>query len=244
MDFAHYDSFLSVPDHLANYMSAGLLSTDYWNNILTVEEFEKMQQQAEQHYNILPLTVAPFRFELKIEDLGQGFPRVPRYHSRQGFIFLWSIDTECSNVGLPDKVLNFAADGLQFKSENQHIKSSCSSFIEFCAAQVYIESEYMFVGILKTPGWFKKCGTVLANTYYKLFWKDIAAYADSIGKPVIVPTVSYMNQVQQQLNQRTVSHGPYHYKIMHRAGFKRQVLGSTFELIRIPSTQEVWYHGN
>lgn len=244
MDFAFYDSFLPVPEHLSGYMSANLLSTDYWNNIMPAQEFEQLQAQAEQHYNIQPLTIEPFRFELKIEDLGQGFPRVPRYHSRQGFIFLWSIDTDRNNTNLPDKILNFAPDGLQFKSEGQHIKSCCSTFIEFCAAQVYIESDYVFVGILKTPGWFKKCGTTLTNTYYKLFWKNIAAYADTIGKPVIVPSVSYMNDVQQQLNQRTISYGPYHYKIMHRSGFRKQVLGKDFELIRMSPTQEVWFHGN
>lgn len=225
-------------------MSANLLSTDYWNNILTAKEFERAQAQAEQHYNIQPLNISPFRFELKIEDIGQGFPRVPRYHSHQGFIFLWSIDTESKNTELPDKMLNFSSEGLDFKSERQHIKSCCPTFIEFCAAQVYIESDYVFVGILKTPGWFKKCGPALANTYYKLFWKSITAYADAIGKPVIVPSVSYMNDVQQQLNQRTISYSPYHYKIMKRSGFRKQVLGKDFDLIRMLPTQEVWFHGN
>lgn len=242
MDYALYDTLLDAPAPLREYLSADLLSQDYWNHIVTKDQYCKLQQASEQHFNIEPCTVAPFEFEIKIEDLGQSFPRVPRYHSRQGLIFIWSIDLNNLNPAFPAEVANFASDGLQFKSELQHIKSSCADFVEFCAAQMYLEPNYVFVGILKTPGWLKRCQQSTINNYYKLFWKRIIKYAGD--RPVIVPTVSFMNQVQQELNQRTVSFGPYHHKIMHRSGFRRKPLSSGYPYIRMLPTQEVWYHGN
>ena len=242
MNYALYDTMIEIPLHLRGYLSADLLSRDYWNHIVSLEQRAHLQQASEQHFDIDPCNISPFEFEIKVEDLGPGFPRVPRYHSKQGLIFIWSIDLNKSNKELPDELLTFAPDGLQFKSELQHIKSSCSEFIELCAAQMYIEQDYIFVGILKTPGWFKRCQQATVNQYYKLFWKSIIQYANS--RPVIVPTVSFMNEVQQQLNQRTVSFGPYHQKIMHRSGFKRKLLGTSYPYIRMSPTQEVWYHGN
>lgn len=242
MNYALYDTLLDAPRHLREYLSADLLSKDYWNHTTTVSQYHELQQSSEQYFNIDPCEIPPFKFEIKIEDLGQSFPRVPRYHSHQGLIFIWSIDLDSPSSLLPSEIVNFAADGLQFKSELQHIKSSCANFVEFCAAQMYLESDYVFVGILKTPGWLKRCQQSTINQYYKLFWKRIISYAGA--KPVIVPTVSFMNQVQQELNQRTVSFGPYHHKIMSRSGFKRKVLGNAFPRIRMLPTQEVWYHGN
>lgn len=233
---------LEVPEHLCSFLSADLLSRDYWNHTLTVDQYRELQTASEQYFDISPCGIPPFEFELKVEDLGQGFPRVPRYYSKQGLIFIWSINLDKTNSELPSDIVNFASDGLQFKSELQHIKSSCVNFVEFCAAQMYIEKDYIFVGILKMPGWLKRCQQTVVNRYYKLFWQNIIDYAD--GRPVIVPTVSFMNQVQQELNQRTVSFGPYHYKIMSRSGFKRKPLGNNFPYIRMSPTQEVWFHGN
>ncbi len=242
MNYALYDTLIDVPSHLREYLSADLLSRDYWNHTVTPDQHAELQCASEKHFDIAPCNIAPFKFEIKLEDLGQGFPRVPRYHSRQGLIFVWSIDLSNPNKELPDEIVNFAPDGLHFKSELQHIKSSCPDFIEFCAAQMYLEQDYVFVGILKTPGWFKRCQQSTMNQYYKLFWKSIIKYAGN--RSVIVPTVSFMNQVQQQLNQRTVSFGPYHQKIMHRSGFKRKPLGLSYPYIRMLPTQEIWYYGN
>ena len=242
MNYALYDTMIEVPGHLRGFLSADLLSQDYWNHTVSVEQYQALQSATEQYFNLAPCSVPPFEFEIKVEDLGQGFPRVPRYYSKQGLIFIWSIDLDKDNSELPAEIVNFAADGLQFKSELQHIKSSCANFVEFCAAQMYLESNYVFVGILKTPGWLKRCSQPTINQYYKLFWKSIIDYAGT--RPVIVPTVSFMDQVQQQLNQRTVSFGPYHYKIMQRSGFKRKPLGTDYPYIRMLPTQEVWYHGN
>ncbi len=242
MNFATYNGLLVVPQHLESYLSADGLSKDYWNRTVTVDQYQQLQQQSLAYFGIESLEIPPFKFEIKVEDLDQYFPRVPRYHDRQGLIFIWSIDLNANNKELPDQITNYANDGLQFKSELQHIKSSVSHFVELCCAQIYIEQDYIFVGILKTPGWFKRCDQSIVNSYYKLFWKNIIKYAKN--KTVIVPTVSYMNDVQKHLNQRTISFGPYHQKIMHRSGFRKQLLGPGYSSIRILPTQEIWYHGN
>jgi hypothetical protein len=103
-------------------------------------------------------------------------------------------------------------------------------------AQIYPEAEYVFVGILKMPSWLQRISAREKRQYYKKFWQLIV---ESTDKPVIVPTASFMNQVQKVINNKTIAFEPYHEKVMHHAGFVKRPLGN-YPMLRMSPDTEVW----
>ena len=165
-NFLKYNELLTVPAGLTQFLSARLLSEDYWNNI-HIDDYAVLEQAAESYFKVKPLTIEEFQFEIKLEDLGEEHPYVPRYHDRQGLIYLWSVDLEKSLDWLPNTISQHVPNGLEFKLERQAVKSSCPNYSEFCMAQIYLEEDYVFVGILKMPNWLSEISVIEKRNYYK-----------------------------------------------------------------------------
>lgn len=236
IEFYNYDQLLDVPEELSKFLSARGLSEDYWQNIC--QDYDELNARSQQYFNVTPLTLENFQFEIKVEDLAVDHPHVPRYHSKQGLIYLWSVDTSKSLAWLPDSISRYVYEGMDFKLERQSVKSSCPDMSEFCMAQIYLEADYVFVGILKTPNWLQRITAREKREYYKKFWKLIV---DSTDKPVIVPSVGFMNRVQKEINNKTIAHEPYHEKVMHHVGFVKKPLGN-YPMIRLSPDTEVWVY--
>lgn len=236
--FLKYNLLLAVPEELKSYLSAQLLSEDYWNNIVTQEQFFQLEETAKDWFNLTVPVIEHFNSEIKLDDLTLEHPYVPRYYAKQGLFVIWSVDLEHSLDWLPESIAQHVPLGLDFKHERQMAKSAVPTYSEFCIMQLYIEKDYIFVGALKFPNWLNKSKKTDLRCYYRIFWK---ALVNSTDKTIILPTSTRMLLAHSELNNKRIPLEPYHREIMQMAGFKKQKLGEyANDLIRLPANEEVW----
>lgn len=160
---------------------------------------------------ILPLPSHPSDVEIQLDHLRITYPVVPRICSRRAHMFIWFSDKE------QDPDLYY--DCQRSKYDVQWAHCSDKEKIEKGVALIHIYEDEIIIGTVKTAGYMNRKTDVEIRAFIRKMWSDIISMFGN--KKIICPSGSYLECLHLAMNQRRITHEPYHREIMKQFGFKR-----------------------
>ena len=166
------------------------------------------------HYEeeaLLQPPLPPSDVEIHLDHLRVTYPVVPRICSRRAYFFIWFSDKN-QDPDLYD-------DCQRSKYDVHWAHCSDKEKIEKGVAMIHIYEDEIIIGTLKTAGYMNKKPPAENRAFIRKMWTDIFnMFGD---KKIICPSGTYLECLHLTMNQRRITHEPYHHDIMKQFGFKR-----------------------
>ena len=164
----------------------------------------------EEEAAILP-PQTPSDVEVQKDFLRISYPVVPRICSRRAYFFIWfsdkSIDPELYD------------DCQRSKYDAHWAHCSDKERIEKGVAMIHIYEDEVIIGTLTTAGYMNRKTKVENRDLIRKMWTDIIKMFGD--KRIICPSGTYLECLHLTMNQRRITHEPYHRQIMKQFGFTR-----------------------
>lgn len=160
---------------------------------------------------ILPCPNTPSDVEAQLDTLRIVYPVAPRICSRRAYFLIWISDAS--------KDPDLYKDSQRSKYDTQWIHSKDKEHIEKGVVMIHIYDDEVIIGTLKTAGYMNRKSKVeIRNFIYKMWADIISMFGD---KKIICPSGSYLECLHLAMNQKRISHEPYHHQTMKKFRFKR-----------------------
>jgi len=153
----------------------------------------------------------PQDIEIQEDYLRVTYPVVPRICSRRAYFFIWFGDKQ-TDPELYD-------DCQRSKYDVQWVHCKDKEKIEKGVAMIHIYSDEIIIGSIKTAGYMNRKSKAQNRNLIRRMWSDlIQLFGDN---RIICPSGTYLECLHLTMNQRRITHEPYHREIMKQFGFSR-----------------------
>ena len=159
----------------------------------------------------LHLPPHPPDVEIQLDHLRITYPVVPRICSRRGHIFIWFSDR--------DQDPDLYDDCQRSKYDVQWVHCSDKEKIEKGVALIHVYDDEIIIGTVKTAGYMNRKSDVENRAFIRKMWYDIISMFGD--KKIICPSGSHLECLHLVMNQRRITHEPYHREIMKQFKFRR-----------------------
>jgi len=153
----------------------------------------------------------PSDVEVQLDNLRVTYPVVPRISERRAYFFIWFSD---KNID-PD----LYHDSQRSKYDVQWVHCKNKEHIEKGVAMIHIYDDEVIIGTIKTAGYMNRKSNIEVRAFIRKMWGDIILMFGD--KSIICPSGSYLECLHLVMNQRRITHEPYHREVMKQFGFKR-----------------------
>ena len=160
---------------------------------------------------VLPLPPHPSDVEIQLDHLRITYPVVPRICSRRAHMFIWFSDKEQD----PD----LYNDSQRSKYDVQWAHCNDKEKIEKGVALIHIYDDEIIIGTVKTAGYMNRKSNIEIRKFIRKMWVDIISMFGN--KKIICPSGMYLECLHLVMNQRRITHEPYHREIMKQFKFHR-----------------------
>ena len=159
----------------------------------------------------LPPSKYPIDVEIQEDHLRVTYPVVPRICARRAYFFIWFSDKETD----PD----LYEDCQRSKYDTHWVHCKDKEKIEKGVVMIHIYDDEIIIGTMKTAGYMNRKTRIENRALIRRMWKDIIEMFGD--KKITCPSGTYLECLHLTMNQRRITHDPYHHEIMKQFGFKR-----------------------
>ena len=168
-----------------------------------------MYEYSEEAILLPPNT--PSDVEIQLDNIRITYPVVPRICARQAYFFIWFSDKQTD----PE----LYQDSQRSKYDSQWVHCKNKEHIEKGVVMVHIYEDEIIIGTMKTAGYMNRKSNIQIRSFIRRMWSDIISMFDN--KTIICPSGTYLECLHLTMNQKRITHEPYHREVMKQFAFKR-----------------------
>jgi hypothetical protein len=153
----------------------------------------------------------PSDIEIQLDNLRVTYPVVPRICARKAYFFIW--------FGNKETDADLYEDSQRSKYDSQWVHCQNKEHIEKGVVMVHIYDDEVIIGTMKTAGYMNRRSNIEVRSFIRKMWTDIILMFGE--KKIICPSGTYLECLHLIMNQKRITHEPYHREIMKQFGFTR-----------------------